>query len=108
MKIEMVQGRGYAVIEREANDPKIYSESRLWYMIRKKLLETGRNVIKKLMWKDGHMVSDHQHYVRSRDIYKSDDPSFFMLHDGNYMLRCMYEDWNKGKLTLECHWNKGN
>ena len=103
MKIEFVNGRGYATIIREKEDAKIYSDSALWHKIKKQLIVMGYDVIKKLMHKDGNMVDSSQHYVRTKN-YFTGKGSGFALHFGNYMIYPMYEDWNdKGSICLEFH-----
>jgi len=45
------------------------AESRLLYHVQKILNERGYDLIKKRMWKDGHMVgTEHTQYLRSRDL----------------------------------------
>jgi len=41
-------------------------ESRLLYHIKKRLNGQGMDLIKKRMWKDGHMVDTEQQYLRTR------------------------------------------
>ncbi|MGO9377324.1 MAG: hypothetical protein ACLP29_02080, partial [Dissulfurispiraceae bacterium] len=98
MKVEFTKSR--LVVSREEKDPaKFYSESTLLHHIKRRLIAMGFDVIKKLMWKDGHMVADTCHYIRSR---KYSDDNFFMAWDGAYALRFLYEDWNKhGELSLD-------
>ena len=82
------------VIEREESE-KIYSESRLLHIIKMALIADGHDVIKKRMWKDGHMMGgDEMQYIRERKWN-------WCAFDGDYALRLSYEDYNNGKLTLE-------
>ena len=62
-------------VEREPGDPSYPTqsqsswgtpESRLLYHIQKQLNADGSDLIKKRMWKDGHLVSDEQQYLRPR------------------------------------------
>lgn len=45
----------------------VKDESDLFFRLKKTLQALGEDVIKKLMYKDGHMVSDYDYYVRSRN-----------------------------------------
>lgn len=90
----------YVKVERETDDRRPSSESHLLYMIKKNLIAQGFDVIKKRMWKDGHMVSDHCQYIRSRN---TKDPDAFMLWDDQYAVRDLAEDFRKnGVVTLHC------
>lgn len=91
--------RGYVTVAREAGD-KIKDESHLLYQVKKILLERGLDVIKKRMWKDGHMVADYCQYIRSRDWKNK---SGFMLWDDQYAIRNLARDFRKdGKVSLYC------
>ena len=76
----------FAVIHRD-NGPRIYRESTFWYHVKRTLQAMGMDVIAKRMWKDGHLVSDEQHYVRTR---KGD----LALWQTDYAIREVYEDYN--------------
>ncbi len=77
--------------------PKIYKETAFWQDVRRSLMKQGYDVIKKLMWKDGHMVDDTQYYVRSRKY----TPDSFMLSQTDYAIRAVYDEYNKeGEVTL--------
>lgn len=59
--------------------------------------------IKKRMWKDGHMVSEMQQYLRTRKpIGKTDEgtPLYMCLYNGSWAIRGAEEDWNSGSVTL--------
>ncbi len=86
MKVKL--SNGGCKVTREIKDPKIYSESRLLYLVKKELIRQGYDVIKKLMSKDGHLVSDTEHYIRDRR-------DKFAIWFGSYALRFSYEDYNK-------------
>lgn len=73
--------------------PKVYNESHLMYMIKNELIKMGLDVIKKRMWKDGHLVDNEQQYIRDR---KGRYCFFYTEH----ALRFMYEDYNNGSLIL--------
>jgi hypothetical protein len=82
---------GGLVVKREANDPKYYNESILMYHVKNELIKQGYNVIKKLMYKDGNLVSDTEYYIRDR---KSNYAFWF----SDYALRFSYEDFNSGQV----------
>lgn len=85
---------------RESNDPRPSNESHLLHMIKKNLIAQGFDVIKKRMWKDGHMVADTCQYIRSRNVK---DPDGFMLWDDQYAVRDLAQDYRKnGIVTLHC------
>lgn len=80
---------------RRADGPKIYSESRLLHLIKRELIKQGYDVIKKRMWKDGHMYGDETtQYIRTRS--RKMDRDSFHIYDGGYALRLLYEPYNKG------------
>lgn len=85
------------IVTRDPGDPRISNESNLWYKIRNVLLKKGEDVIKKRMWKDGHMVDDNIFWVRSRK-YK---PGSYGIYDPDYAVRNMMEEYNyEGRVTL--------
>jgi hypothetical protein len=51
-------------VTKEKEDPRFYSESHFLYFVQQELKKQGYNVVKKLMHKDGHLVSETQHYIR--------------------------------------------
>lgn len=77
------------VVTKEKGDPYFsnsgYSdaESRFLHHVKLKLIEQGYDVIKKRMWKDGHMVDDTQQYIRTR---KTKAVPFFYIYNANYAL----------------------
>lgn len=76
MKVEII---GHCCkVTAEPGDPKFYGivngagESKLLHHIKKILNAQGFDLIKKRMWKDGHLMDDMQQYLRTRK--KSGDP----------------------------------
>lgn len=70
MKVEI---KGFTcIVTREPGDPNFSGvvhakgESRLLYHIKKILNTQGYDLIKKRMWKDGHLVDMMQQYLRTR------------------------------------------
>jgi len=100
------------VFFRDAGDPKFYGvryargEHALLHFLKKELNKQGWDLIKKLMRKDGHMVSEYQPYLRAR-FAKSKGPNV-CIYSGFFAIRGANEDWNAGEVTLnisEC-WKK--
>ena len=99
MKVELQ--KSHCIITREEGDPKIYSESLLLHKVKKELIKQGYDVIKKRMWKDGHLYGDDTlQYIRSRDLKHQDSPEFFEVYDNFYAVRAMTTEYNKGELDL--------
>jgi hypothetical protein len=68
------------------------AESRLLYNVQKILNGRGYCLIKKRMWRDGHMFgSDHTQYLRSRNLKAI--PSVYIYHSG-YALEVAAEWFN--------------
>ena len=86
------------IVTREPSD-KPYplsaaGESRLMYHVKLALIGQGHDVIKKLMWKDGHLVSDTEHYIRERSgKWGAWYPA--------YAIRYATEDFNAGRLEYD-------
>lgn len=98
MKVEM---HDYClVVTREDSDSKFYKESLLFHAIKKHLNVNGGDFIKKLMHKDGHMVSDDQHCLRSRNAKAKDA---VCIYSNFHALRGIHEDFNEGRLILNVH-----
>jgi hypothetical protein len=96
MKVELA--KYHCIITREKDDLKIYSESLLLYKVKQELIKQGYDVIKKRMWKDGHLYGDDTlQYIRSR---YPNLKGYFAIYDGQYAIRAMVGDYNKGKLEL--------
>ena len=74
---------------------KLYSESLVLHRIKLVLISQGYDVIKKRMWKDGHLMGDDQtQYIRDRQ-HK------FAIYDPDWQIRNLYEDYNNNEeITL--------
>lgn len=89
------------VLTREASDPKFYGvrngvgESRLLHYLAQHLRRLGHDVIKKRMWKDGHLVDDLQQYVRTRS-----HESGFMIFNAGWSIQGGETSWNAGQVIL--------
>ena len=99
------------IVTREWNDPHFHSggwsssESTFLYHVLKELKDQGYDVIKKRMWKDGHMVDNTQQYIRSRSWKKDGD--FFILNN-SYSIFDAGDKFNKdGQVILDVfHWEE--
>jgi len=86
MKIEIIGAR--VIVRKEESDKRFRSDSQFFYALRNALRAQGRDVIKKLMAKDGHMVSAGVYYIRDRK-------GAYAIHDQNYQIASAAEDFNK-------------
>lgn len=91
---------GWIYVNREPKDPaKFYSESLLLHHVKLQLSKwMKKDFIKKLMWKDGHLVADTCHYIRER----KGTPKWLMaIWDDQYAIRSLCDEWNKnGQIKL--------
>lgn len=74
----------WGVVYRD-NGPRIYKESTFWRHVARAL---GKKWIAKLMYKDGHLVADTQHYARTRD-------GEILLSQTDYAIREVYRAYNQ-------------
>ena len=64
------------------------------------LIAAGIPMIRKRMYKDGHMVAEEQHYLRSPRI-KRGQP-YLMIWNGNYAIEGADTMWNRdGRVLLQ-------
>lgn len=85
------------LVESEGELVVIKSESQLLHHIKIELNKQGYDLIKRLMWKDGHMVSDTQHYLRSR----RKDRKAIAIYDTEYAIRDLAKDFRRdGRVML--------
>jgi hypothetical protein len=75
------------------------AESRLLHHVKRILNRRGYPLIKKRMWRDGHLFgTEYSQYLRSRDIQKT--PSLCVYH-ANYAIEISAESFNKlGRVEL--------
>jgi len=108
MKLKFNQYGSLLTVTREDGDP-IYrnggfagsngGESRLLYHIKQQLNDAGCDLIKKRMWKDGHLVGDMQQYLRIRS--KSSPTPHIYVHNGEWQVEGAEVAFNeKGKTRL--------
>lgn len=99
-------------VTREANDPKYYGvlngagESNLFHAIKVELNKQGYDLIKKRMWKDGHLVDDMQQYLRTRK--KGAGKADIYIYSNFWAIRGANEDFNNGSVTLSVDYNVFN
>lgn len=94
------QKSGKLRVTRESGDPKFYGvkdaagESRFLYYLKGFLeKEFGWSLIKKRMWRDGHLVNEVQQYLRTPD-------SKVMLWNDHWAVAGLEQDWNRGEAVL--------
>lgn len=91
-------------VMREDSDPKYYGikngagESNLLHAIKIELNKQGYDLIKKRMWKDGHLMDDMQQYLRTRK--KGSGKADIYIYSGFWALRGANEDFNNGEVIL--------
>lgn len=102
MKLELTQNT--LTVTREPRDKKYYGiasgkgESLLLNDIKKELNRQGYDLIKKRMWKDGHLVDDLQQYLRTRK--KGAGKADIYIYSGFWAVRGANEDFNAGQVVL--------
>lgn len=72
-------------------------ESGLLYDVLKALKKQGQDVIKKRMWRDGHMMDDNQQYIRTRH-YMTSEPGTageFAIYNNRWTIEDAGEEYNK-------------
>lgn len=88
-------------VTREPEDPKFYGtagESRFLYWLKNILNSEGRDMIKKRMWRDGHLVNDMQQYLRVRNIRPNCDN--IALYNNRWAISGLNDDFNNGSAVL--------
>lgn len=107
MKVE-IKGNE-CIITREQDDPRFKDggfaggnagESRLLYHVKNILNKRGYDLIKKRMWRDGHMVDDLQQYLRTRKPTGDPNKDIY-IYNNFWQIRGAEEDFNKdGQVIL--------
>ena len=81
------------IVKREPTDKKYYGnhnaagESNLLHAIKNELNKQGYDLIKKRMWKDGHLVDDMQQYLRTRKKEQVKQTCIFLTVALPYMVQ---------------------
>lgn len=83
------------VVRREVTDRKFYDgDSIFLHHVKKALHRLGYNCIKRLAWKDGHLVDNYMHYLRDRK-YR------WHIWDPDYAVRSLARKFDTdGEVTL--------
>jgi len=110
MKVEKSGNR--LLVTREPGDPKFRDgewgsgESRLLYHVKQKIAagevkdwgDCTTDFVKKRMWKDGHLVSDGQLYLRSRKPIRTDSEGeklYLAFHNNFYAINGLNDEFNQ-------------
>ena len=89
------------IVTKEPGDKNIHQspsswgdgDSQLLFWVKKELIKQGYDLVKKLMWKDGHATDMRRHYLRTRSP-KSPKPHIY-IYDPHYDIRWAYANWNE-------------
>lgn len=83
------------VVRREVTDTiRFKNESHFLHHLKKALQARGNDCIKKLAWKDGHLVDDYMYYIRERKFG-------WYVYDGDHQIRsCAAVFMKDGEVTL--------
>lgn len=102
---KLVWEKNLLFVIREPGDPYFYGtagakgESRFLYWLKNILNSEGRDLIKKRMHKDGHMVDDLQQYLRVRKITPGHQNA--CLYNNHWAISGLNDDFNiEGKAIL--------
>jgi hypothetical protein len=103
--MKVIMKKGCCIVRRTKDDPTFKdsewgsAESQLLYRIKGILNKRGYELIKKRMWRDGHLMDDNQLYLRtkkpsgkpSKDIY---------IYNSNWAVEGAEVDFNKKGETV--------
>lgn len=93
MKIEQLKNGNLKIIKTKT-DKRFYSESALMHAIKKEAnKQLGLDLIKKLGYKDGHLIDDHQYILRDRK-------SKYLFFHTDYAIRFLQTEFNEGECYL--------
>ena len=99
MKVELNLKDHYCKVVREKSDPYFSrggyadAESTFLYCVLQVLKRSGYDVIKKRMWKDGHLVDETQQYIRTRSgLGKRGE---FAIYNAHYAIQDAGEEFNR-------------
>lgn len=107
MKVKLNFDNHVCEVTKEDGDPRFHrrgwsgAESTFLYHVKQELIKQGYDVIKKRMWKDGHLVDDTMEYIRSRDLTST---NWIMIYNSDYAIRDAGETFNENGfyiLTLD-------
>lgn len=98
MKVKLNLENKTCEVIKESGDPVFRgsgwaeAESTFLYHVLQNLKEQGFDLIKKRMWKDGHMVDNTQQYLRTRAWGKGEDE--YCLYNSAYAIEDLGEEFN--------------
>lgn len=101
MKVNLNFDKNICLVSKEKGDPIFRhttwasAESTFLYYVKQELIKQGYNVIKKLMWKDGHLVDDTQQYIRTRHWGDLNVDGEFCVYNSEYSIVDAGETFNK-------------
>lgn len=107
---KLIWSQNSLTVVRENGDPKFYGtagakgESCFLHWLKGILNAEGRDLIKKRMWRDGHMVDDLQQYLRPRKLQPGNDMA---LYNDHWAINGLNDDFNHGKAVLTIHYLHG-
>jgi hypothetical protein len=90
MKVILDFENGKCIVKKTDGDKNFHTstwslaESNFLYKVKQEIQKMGYDVIKKRMYKDGHMVDDTQQYIRTRSWNGKDGE--FCIYNTNYSL----------------------
>jgi hypothetical protein len=99
--------KSYVEVCKEDGDPKKFrggswgdGESQFLHWLKGVLNKAPHNLglIKKRMWKDGHLVSDEQQYLRTGNARKGQE--YMMLWNDHYAITGLNDEWNEHGLVV--------
>jgi hypothetical protein len=91
-------------VTRESGDPRPHGvaqargESILLHHIKKVLNDQGHDLIKKRMWRDGHLVDDCQQYLRARKS-SGDSARDIYIYNARWAIEGAEADFNRSGTT---------
>jgi hypothetical protein len=94
------------IVTREPGDPSFRGirndkgESRLLHHVKLALIGQGHDLIKKRMWKDGHLVDDRQQYLRTRKSTGDSSRDIYIYNDHYAIWSAGERIMNDGTVTL--------
>lgn len=88
MKYEITDSR--CIITASSSTERFYADTAFFYALKVAMQAAGLDVIKRRMWKDGHMVDDCDYYIRDRKWR-------FCVHDADSQIRAVYTAFNDNR-----------
>jgi len=100
MKVQLDFDGNSCNVYKEDGDPRFHCgysepESTFLYHVKKELIKQSYDVIKKRMWKDGHLVDDNQQYIRTRKYGKETSENDFAVYNRCYSIYDAGQEFNK-------------